>query len=334
MISISTVWLTVLAFGAAVVNGAVGYGFSSTITPIALLWYTNKVLNPALVVVEIGVNLTLLLRERRYVRSTWSHARPVVATLLPGIVLGTLGLSVLAVTDVKLIVYVVLFPLVALQLYGFARPVRNERTGGAAVGFGIGFLSALTTISGPPLALFLRNQGLSKDEFRATIAQIRLGESTLTLATYAVFSEFFGAHLLTVPVLQLLPYLIVPAVVGIPLGAYLLGSLSPEFFRRLVMAVDGVFISYGLSVVLVSLRWVATATSHYVLAALLAVVAALAYLSLRTVPAREGGAGSASPSDRGPSGPSPPPDGGGPGDPALGRGYPGAEPAGSTGSQP
>lgn len=286
MIPLTDLWLALVAFGASVVNGAVGYGFSSTITPIALLWYSNKVLNPALVVIEVGVNLTLLVRERKFLRGTWGRARPIVSTLFPGIVLGTIGLTYLAVNDVKLIVYTVLFPLVALQLYGFSRPLRNERRGGATIGVGIGFLYALTTISGPPLALFLRNQGLSKDEFRATIAQIRVAESTLTIGTYFVFSQFFGAPLLTLPFLELLPYLLVPAIVGIPLGALLLSKVSPEFFRRFVMAVDGVFISYGLSVVLVALHWVRMEVSQLLLSGFLAGTAVLAYLSLRRIPLR------------------------------------------------
>ena len=173
MIPTNSIWLAVLAFGAAVVNGAVGYGFSSTVTPVAILWYSNKVLNPALVIVEVAVNIVLLTRERKHIVATWPRARPVIRTLLPGILLGTVGLTYLAVNDVKVIVYLILLPLVVLQLRGVYRPFKNEERSGTIVGPGIGFLYSLTTISGPPLALFLRNQGLSKNEFRCTIAQIR-----------------------------------------------------------------------------------------------------------------------------------------------------------------
>ncbi|MFZ0699134.1 MAG: sulfite exporter TauE/SafE family protein [Thermoplasmata archaeon] len=282
---LSEIWLAILTFGAAVVNGAVGYGFSSTITPIAILWYSNKVLNPALVTVEVVVNVVMLLRVRAYARATWSRARPVVLTLFPGIVLGTIALSYLAVNDVKLILYVVLLPLVALQLYGLSRPIRNERRGGASIGPGIGFLYALTTISGPPLALFLRNQGLSNDEFRATIAQIRVAESTLTLGTYAIATSFFGAGLFALPSLTLIPYLLIPAILGVPLGIYLLRSVSPEFFRRFIMLVDAIFISYGLSAVMATLKWVSLETSYLVFAGLLAVIGVLAWASFRRWPA-------------------------------------------------
>jgi uncharacterized protein len=293
VIPINEIWLALVAFGAALVNGAVGYGFSSITTPIAILWYSNKVLNPALVIVEVGVNVALLVRERKYARGTWPRARPVVLTLLPGIVLGTAGLAYLAVNDVKLIVYLALFPLVLLQLLGFRRPFRNERRGGAAVGAGIGFLYSLTTISGPPLALFLRNQGLSKNEFRCTIAQIRVAESTLTLGTYFAFDQILGAGLVKLPSLSLLPFLVLPVLIGVPLGTLMLRSVSPEFFRRFVMAIDGLLVSYGLSRVLVSLKWISTTVSEYLLAVLFGLVGVLGWIALRKMSPR--GSGNESP---------------------------------------
>ena len=227
--------------------------------------------------------MTLLYRERRYIRRTWSRARPLVTTLLPGVVLGTIGLAYLAVNDVKVIVYATLLPLVLLQLIGFYRPLKNEKRGGLAVGPGIGFLYALTTISGPPLALFLRNQGMSKNEFRCTIAQIRVAESSLTLGTYFAFSTLFGSKLITLPSLSLLPILVIPVVVGIPLGTLLLRKVSPEFFRRFVMSVDAILVSYGLSRVVVALKWVSNEAAYLALAVAFAVIGVLTWLSLRTL---------------------------------------------------
>jgi len=290
---VTSLELAFLALAAALVNGAVGYGFSTIITPVAILWYSNKVLNPALVVVEVMVNFALLLRERKFIGATWPHAKSVVYTLLPGVVLGTLGLTYLAVNDVKLVVYATLLPLVMLQLWGFARPIRNHDRAGSAVGPGIGFLYALTTISGPPLALFLRNQGLSKDEFRCTIAQIRLAESTLTLGTYITFSAFFSANLVTLPAISLLPYLLVPVLVGIPIGTLFLTKVSPEFFRRFVMAVDGVIVSYGLTRIFATLGWMSSTAAYALMAILWGAVGAVAWVALRSV--RESPSGTEAP---------------------------------------
>ena len=42
---------------AAIVNGALGYGFSSITVPIALLFLSNRILNPALVLIEVVLSV-------------------------------------------------------------------------------------------------------------------------------------------------------------------------------------------------------------------------------------------------------------------------------------
>ena len=43
--------LSAITLIAATVNGALGYGFSSLTVPMALLFLSNRVLNPALVLI-------------------------------------------------------------------------------------------------------------------------------------------------------------------------------------------------------------------------------------------------------------------------------------------
>jgi uncharacterized protein len=280
----SSIWLAIVAFGASLINGAIGYGFSSIVTPIALLWYSNKILNPAVVSVELAVNIALLYRERAYIAATKSRALPVVTTLLPGVVLGTLGLSYLAVNDVKVVVYLMLLPMVVVQLLGLRRPFSHEGRTGSVIGPGIGFLYALTTISGPPLAVFFRNQGLSKNEFRCTLAQVRVAESSLTLTTYFLFTEFLGANLTSVPSIGLIPFLLIPVVIGVPLGTWLVGRVSRDAFTRLVMAMDGLVVSFGLTQVLPKLKWVGSTVSDALFGVLAAFVIGLASYSLYRLP--------------------------------------------------
>jgi len=281
---LSSIWLAIVALGASMINGAIGYGFSSIVTPIALLWFSNKVLNPAVVSVELLVNVALLFRERAYIPATKSRAMPVVTTLLPGVLLGSLGLSYLAVNDVKVVVYLVLLPMVVVQLLGLRRPFTNERRGGSIIGPGIGFLYSLTTISGPPLAVFFRNQGLSKNEFRCTLAQVRVAESGLTLTTYFLFTEFLGANLISEPSLGLIPFLLIPVLIGVPAGAWLVGRVSRDAFTRFVMAMDGLVVSFGLSQVIVKLKWVGSTLSDLVFGVLAALFVALAAYSLYRLP--------------------------------------------------
>ena len=81
--------------------------------------------------------------------------------------------------------FVALLPLILFQAAGFRRPIKSERSIGLGFGVGVGVLYSVTTISGPPLAVMLSNQGLTKRDFRAALGFIRLAESSFTAVAYA-----------------------------------------------------------------------------------------------------------------------------------------------------
>src|SRR5881409_1894224 len=70
-ITASSLVLVLITLLAATVNGALGYGFSSITVPVALLFYANRVLNPALVWVEVVLNAYVLWVNRASVPQVW-----------------------------------------------------------------------------------------------------------------------------------------------------------------------------------------------------------------------------------------------------------------------
>ena len=70
--------LAVIALFAAFVNGALGYGFSSLTVPVALVFYTNRVLNHAVVIVEVFVNLYVLCINLSGVPAVWRRVLPLL----------------------------------------------------------------------------------------------------------------------------------------------------------------------------------------------------------------------------------------------------------------
>ena len=68
--------LVLITFVAATVNGALGYGFSSITVLVALLFYTNRILNPALVLVELAINGYVLFINRKSIPNIWWPWRP------------------------------------------------------------------------------------------------------------------------------------------------------------------------------------------------------------------------------------------------------------------
>ena len=233
---------------AAFVNGALGYGFSSLTVPVALVFYTNRILNPALVVIEVFINLYVLFINRDSVPAVWKRVVPILIGLLPGIALGSYLLASLHPGWIKFVTYTILLPLILVQAAGLRRPIRSERLIGLPFGTGLGFLYSVTTVSGPPLAILFNNQGLVKKEFRAGLALIRVAESSLTALVYYHLGLFVAES-------QSVLLIIIPGVlVGIPLGAYLIRRLDAETFRRICMSFDAWVVGFGLSRVVIDLK--------------------------------------------------------------------------------
>jgi uncharacterized membrane protein YfcA len=273
--------LVLITLGAAVVNGALGYGFSSITVPLALLFLTNRVLNPALVLVEVVLNAYALWVNRASLPLVAPRMRLVVIGLLPGVLIGTLIVSRVHPEWLKLGTYVVLLPLILLQAGGVRRPVRAERTAALALGGGVGVLYAVTTISGPPLAVALNNQGFSKHEFRAALAYVRLAESSLTAVAYAAAGLFIRESF------TLIPAILPGVLIGVPLGAALIRHLPPETFRRICMSFDAWVVSFGLSVLLRQLHLVDGPAAFGVMIAVMAIDAWLLYRFFKRTGLRE-----------------------------------------------
>src|SRR6185503_18422097 len=94
-----------ITFFAAFVNGALGYGFSSLTVPVALLFYSNRVLNPALVLVEVFINIYVLFINRSSIPAVWRKVYPILIGLLPGVALCAYLLASLHPASIKLVTY-------------------------------------------------------------------------------------------------------------------------------------------------------------------------------------------------------------------------------------
>ncbi|HTP62137.1 MAG TPA: sulfite exporter TauE/SafE family protein [Burkholderiales bacterium] len=237
-----------ITFFAAFVNGALGYGFSSLTVPVALLFQSSRILNPALVLIEVFINLYVLFINRGSIGAVWKRVYPILIGLLPGIALGSYVLASVHPSWLKFVTYAFLLPLILVQAAGVRRPIKSEKLFGLPFGAGLGFLYSVTTISGPPLAVLFNNQGLVKRDFRAGLALIRVAESVLTAFAYWQLGLFVADSLAIAST-------IVPAVLlGIPLGAVAIRRLDAETFRRICMSFDVWIVGFGLSRVLAELK--------------------------------------------------------------------------------
>jgi hypothetical protein len=275
--------LAAITFLGAVVNGALGYGFSSITVPLALLFLSNRVLNPALVVIEVALNAYVLWVNRGALgrhgpegpQGNIRRVLPIIIGLAPGILVGTLIVARVNPGWLRLWTFIALLPLILAQAAGYRRPIRSERAAGFVLGGGIGTLYAVTTISGPPLAVLLSNQGFVLQDFRAALSAIRLSESSLTAVSYS------AAGLVTRESLWLIPWIVPSVLVGVPIGGWLIQHVRAETFRRVCMSFDAWIVAFGLSALLRELRIVNGASAFLVMPGVIAIDVWLLYRFFR-----------------------------------------------------
>src|SRR4030088_1090423 len=261
-----------IALFAAFVNGAIGYGFSSLTVPIALVFYTNRILNPAVVLIEVLLNLYVLSINLTGVPAVWKRVFPILIGLLPGIAVGAFVLASLQPGWIKFGTYTVILPLILVQAAGWRRPIRSTWLIGLPFGTALGILYSVTTISGPPLAILFNNQGLVRSEFRAGLALVRVTESSVTAIVYYQLGLFTAES-------QNILWVFVPCVsIGVPLGAYFIRHLDAETFRRICMSFDAWVVGFGFSRVLIELNLVQSPWAYVVLVVTLLIDACLLYV--------------------------------------------------------
>jgi len=229
---------------AACVNGAIGYGFSSMTVPVALLFYTNRVLNPALVLIEVVLNTYVVFVNRHAVPAVWRRMMPIVLGLPVGVLAGTILLARVNPAWMKAWTYACLIPIILIQAAGYRRPLKWGSSFGIGFGGALGTLYSVTTISGPPLAVLLSNEGYAKDQFRAGVGLVRVAESTMTLVAYA------SAGMLTWTSAAMSLWILPSLAFGVPLGAFLIRHVRTELFRRICMSLDAWLVAFGLASVL------------------------------------------------------------------------------------
>ncbi|ACP39139.1 sulfite exporter TauE/SafE family protein [Saccharolobus islandicus] len=238
--------MSVILFIASIPSGAFAYGFSATATPLLLIRYTNRQISPILNFIEIFQNTAnVMLNFRNYTKKSLT----ITIYGIPGIAIGSLlgaYLLKISVNDalLKVIVYSVLIPLILLQAAGFRKEISLDKWKkvGYLVTFPVGVLYGVSTISGPPLALIINNQGLTKEEFKFAISALRVAESITTFSGYLTLGVFSAQVLYYVAITS-------PAVItGMAIGVVTARIIKrKEDFRRLVMSFDSWVSGYGLS---------------------------------------------------------------------------------------
>lgn len=224
----TAVAIVLLAATAAFIQALSGFGFSLFIVPLLALLIGPKdtVVLANLLSTFSNSMQTLTLRH--------SANGKVAARLMIGALVGMpFGLAVLLLLDaaalqVVIAVMVIVFTVVLMRGFEIHRA---GRVGDFGAGLTSGILNTSTSMSGPPVVLYLQGRGMGPLEFRATISLFFLVTSAVAVVLLALSGTskmyLFLAWALCVPAI----------VVGQRLGNASFERVDPESFQKMVYAI-------------------------------------------------------------------------------------------------
>ncbi|MFQ5809132.1 MAG: sulfite exporter TauE/SafE family protein [Armatimonadota bacterium] len=214
---------------AALTQGLTGFGFNLVSVPMMILVLPPEMVVPIVMIYATLMTITIAVEARRWidVRRIW----PLMVAGVVGIPLGVWLLRVLDVNALKVLIGAAIALFGVAFLCGFAVQIKREKLAMGPVGFVSGILAGCTAMSGPPVILFLQNQGVGKQAFRANLAIyfVAIGAASLL--------AFGGAGLITAPMLRYTLLLLPATVVGGIAGIKLAHRIDEKLFRTIALVV-------------------------------------------------------------------------------------------------
>jgi uncharacterized protein len=214
-------------FAAGVTYGLTGFGFALVATPLLVLFLPPRTVVPLVLLLSMITGGVILLQARRAVRlrRIW----PLLIAGLAGVPLGSWLLLAASAHTLQMLMGVTVTLAALAFLAGFRQPIGAERLALVPIGLVSGVLSGALGMSGPPVVLFLANQGVEKETFRANLCAYFMVLNLLTLPTYLAIG------VITPQVLRYTALYAPALALGVFLGIWLLPHVPERAFRRVAL---------------------------------------------------------------------------------------------------
>jgi hypothetical protein len=232
---LSLLWLLtfLIVLSGNVIQGMTGFGANLIAGPVLAIFLEPKLVVIIILVTSMGSLMPLAYHARKHIDA--KRLLPLVLLAVCGIPLGSYLLVVSPSFIARLLIAAISVIFSALLLLGYAKRFQREALASCGFGFVSGVLTAGVGMGGPPIVLFLANQGWPKEVFRATVALLFLTTTTLCLISHM----FTGV--VTVE-RMIISFSLVPAgILGFSLGNAIFTKIS-----------SGIFIKVALIIILIS----------------------------------------------------------------------------------
>jgi len=215
-------------FISALLQGLSGFGFSILAIPLITMVISPRVTVPILLLYSMIINIAVLHSSRQHM--DFSRIWLLLIFGIIGVPLGTKLLLIVNEELLKLFIGLLILGFGILLLKGIRKRIKNEKLGMMPVGFLSGILGGSISISGPPLIIFLSNQNVDKQTFRASLALYFFLLNIFTLPVY-IYNGLITSEVLNYSI-KFSPGLIA----GVVLGNLFSHKIKEEHFRKFTLS--------------------------------------------------------------------------------------------------
>jgi uncharacterized membrane protein YfcA len=208
---------------ASFVQSITGFGFAVIGTPLLLFFMEPKEVVVLMVFGAFMQNLMVTYKTRGMSdpKFIWSMF---IASLF-GIIPGVYILKVIDGSILKLLIGIAILLASAVMAGNYTVRIKRQKLATVLVGILSGFMGGSTSLSGPPVALFLMNQQKSKEYFRANLVRYFCLGNIATMITM-----YFMGTMDTVVFKQGI-YILPGILLGGWLGEKAFQKVGPQIFR-------------------------------------------------------------------------------------------------------
>lgn len=214
---------------ASFVRATSGFGYALIATPLLTLVFDAKSVVVMNIILGSATNILVLYHMRKHI--DLKRAAFISLGSVFGIPIGVYLLSQLEPSIIKLAIAALVIPFSVILLLGHSHRFSRDTLGCGLAGFMSGILTASTSLGGPPVVLFLLNQGLPPDRFVGTLAAYFMFSSLTSIGAFSSLGMINSDLLIKVAIL--LPALILGSYAGIRV----LPKINVAVFNRIASAI-------------------------------------------------------------------------------------------------
>ncbi|WP_105618455.1 sulfite exporter TauE/SafE family protein [Vallitalea okinawensis] len=218
---------SLIIFLASILQGVAGFGFALLAVPFLSMIIPLSQTVPLVVACSTVTNIMVFASCRQHVNLKEISLMTLCGII--GIPIGVYGLIHVDSDILKIIMSFVIIIIALAMYFGFHIHFKNKKLAYSLTGLLSGILNSSIAMSGPPIVIFLSNEGHSKEQFRANLTFYAIIVNIITIITFYIQGLFDRSTL------YMLGGNLIALFIGGTLGIIICRRINDRKFRKLII---------------------------------------------------------------------------------------------------